>query len=159
MKHTSSLFRLNPFLDKEGILRVGGRLTRASVQFHVKHPVILPRKGHVTALVIKHYHQRIRHQGRGMTLNELRANGFWITGGSSAVARHIYDCLPCRKLRASPQDQKMADLPKDRYRTITSVHGMRCGLLWPLAHNSLGTVYEFVYDSFRTGNLNCFRVK
>jgi hypothetical protein len=73
MKQTCSLFRLNPFLDKEGILKVGGRLTRASVPFHVKHPVILPRKGHVTALVIKHYHQRIRHQGRGMTLNELRA--------------------------------------------------------------------------------------
>ena len=24
---------------------------------------------------------------------------------------------------------------------------------------SLGPVYEFVCDSFRTGNLNCFRVK
>lgn len=114
MKKTSSLFRLNPFLDKKGILRVGGRLTRANVPFHIKHPVILPRKGHVTALIIRHYHQRICHQGRGMTLNELRANGFWITGGSSAIAHHIYDCLPCRKLRASPQDQKMADLPEDR---------------------------------------------
>jgi hypothetical protein len=25
--------------------------------------------------------------------------------------------------------------------------------------SSLGPVYEFVCDSFRTGNLNCFRVK
>ncbi|CAB4023384.1 Hypothetical predicted protein [Paramuricea clavata] len=108
MKQTSSLFCLNPFLDEEGILRVGGRLTRASVPFHVKHLVILPLKGHITALVINHYHQRILHQGRGMTLNKLCTNGFWIT----AVARHIYDCLPCRKLCASPQDQKMADLPK-----------------------------------------------
>ena len=114
MKKTSSLFRLDPFLDNEGILRVGGRLSRSSIPLHVKHPAILPRKGHVTALVIKHYHQRIRHQGRGMTLNELRANGFWIVGGSSAVARYISDCLPCRKLRASPQDQKMADQPQDR---------------------------------------------
>ena len=91
MKKTSSLFRLDPFLDNEGILRVGGRLSRSSIPLHVKHPAILPRKGHVTALVIKHYHQRIRHQGRGMTLNELRANGFWIVGGSSTVVRYISD--------------------------------------------------------------------
>ncbi|CAB4012547.1 Hypothetical predicted protein [Paramuricea clavata] len=30
MKKTSSLYRLDPFLDKEGVLRVGGRLTRAN---------------------------------------------------------------------------------------------------------------------------------
>ena len=114
MKKTSSLFRLDPFLDDEGILRVGGRLTRASVSFDVKHPAILPRKGHVTALIIRHYHRQIQHQGRGMTLNELRSNGYWITGGSSAVARYISDCVTCRKLRASTQEQKMSDLPQDR---------------------------------------------
>ena len=112
MKQTSSLFRLNPLLDKEGILRVGGRLTRASVPFHVKHPVILPRKGHVTALVIKHYHQRICHQGRGMTLNELRANGFWITDGSSAVARHIYDCLRAGNYVPPPKIRRWRTYPK-----------------------------------------------
>jgi hypothetical protein len=85
MKHTSSLFRLNPFLDKEGILRVDGRLTRASVPFHVKHPVILPRKGHVTALVIKHYHQRIRHQGRGMTGGS--SDNRWKLRGRSSYLR------------------------------------------------------------------------
>ena len=53
MKKTSSLFRLNPFLDKKGILRVGGRLTQANVPFRIKHPVILPRKGHVMALIIR----------------------------------------------------------------------------------------------------------
>ena len=114
LQNTSSLFRLDPFVDDEGILRVGGRLTRASVSFDLKHPVILPRKGHVTALIIRHYHQQNKHQGRGMILNELRSNGYWITGGSSAVARYIADCVTCRKLRASAQEQKMSDLPKDR---------------------------------------------
>ena len=49
-----------------------------------------------------------------MTLNELRSNGYWITGGSSAVARYISDCVTCRKLRASTQEQKMSDLSQDR---------------------------------------------
>ena len=114
MKKTSSLYRLDPFLDEKGVLRVGGRLTHANTPYHVKHPMILPRKGHLAALIIRYYHQKFNHQGRGMTMNALRANGFWITGGGSAVARYIADCITCQKLRAPTQEQKMADLPKDR---------------------------------------------
>ena len=44
MKKTSSLFRLDPFLDEDGILRVGGRIKRANVPLQVKHPVIIPIK-------------------------------------------------------------------------------------------------------------------
>ncbi len=75
LKKTSSLCRLDPFIDNKGLLRVGGRINRADTPYHIKHPVILPRKGHVTALIIRYYHQRINHQGRGMTLNEIRENG------------------------------------------------------------------------------------
>ena len=114
MKKTSSLYRLDPFLDEKGVLRVGGRLTHASTPYHVKHPMILPRKGHLTPLIIRHYHHKINHQGRGMTMNALRANGFWITGESSAVTRYIADCVTCQKLHGPTQEQKMADLPKDR---------------------------------------------
>ena len=114
LKKTSSLCRLDPFIDNEGLLRVGGRINRADTPYHIKHPVILPRKGHVTALIIRYYHQRINHQGRGMTLNEIRENGFWIIGGSSAVAGHIIDCVSCRKLRGNVGEQKMASLPQDR---------------------------------------------
>ena len=65
--------------------------------------MILPRKGHLISLIIRHYHQKINHQGRGMTMNALRANGFWITGGSSAIARYIADCVTCQKLRGATQ--------------------------------------------------------
>ena len=49
-----------------------------------------------------------------MTLSEIRFRGFWIIGGSTAVATHISKCVTCRKLRGKVQDQKMADLPVDR---------------------------------------------
>ena len=107
MKNSSYLYRLDPSLDEKGVLRVGGRLTHASTPYHVKHPMILPRKGHLTALTIRHYYHKINHQGRGMTMNALRANVFWITGGSSAVARYIADCFTCQKLRGPIQEQKM----------------------------------------------------
>ena len=114
MKATSSLYRLDPFLDHDGVLRVGGRIQRGDFTDETKFPVILPRKGHVTGLIIKYYHEKVQHQGRGMSLNEIRANGFWVIGGTSAVASKIAKCVTCRKLRGAVQEQKMSDLPEDR---------------------------------------------
>ena len=114
VKKSSSLYKLDPFLDKDGILRVGGRLRQSSIPYDVKHPVILPKKGHVTDLILCHFHQLIKHQGRGITQNEIRSSGYWIVGGSSVVSKHISECVSCRKLRGRPQEQKMANLPGDR---------------------------------------------
>jgi len=36
------LTKLNPVLDENGVLRVGGRLRNAPVQYDAKHPIILP---------------------------------------------------------------------------------------------------------------------
>ncbi|XP_022784654.1 uncharacterized protein LOC111325167 [Stylophora pistillata] len=114
MKTGSSLYKLDPFLDVNGILRVGGRLRRATLVDDIKFPIILPRDSHVTHLVAKHYHQCIHHQGKGMTLNEIRSNGFWILGGSSIVTNLISSCVKCQRLRGSVQEQRMSDLPEDR---------------------------------------------
>ena len=114
MKKTSSLYRLDPFLDKYGVLRVGGRIRNALVSYEIKHPVILPSKGHITALLVRYHHERISHQGRGMTLNDLRSHGYWVIGGRSSVSRCISKCVTCRRLRGAIQEQKMANLPEDR---------------------------------------------
>ncbi|XP_027045048.1 uncharacterized protein LOC113672905, partial [Pocillopora damicornis] len=114
MKAMSSLYRLDPFIDHDGVLRVGGRIQRGNFTDKTKFPVILPRKGDVTGLIIKHYHEKVQHEGRGMSLNEIRANGFWVIGGTSAVASKIANCVTCRKLRGAVQEQKMSDLPEDR---------------------------------------------
>ncbi|KAM7416948.1 hypothetical protein PAMA_018837 [Pampus argenteus] len=110
----SKLHKLNPFLDDQGIIRVGGRLTHAALHTHVKHPAVLPRDSHISSLLVKHYHERVHHQGRGMTTNELRANGIWILGCSNLVSSHIYKCTKCRKYRRGTEQQRMSDLPVDR---------------------------------------------
>ena len=114
VKKSSSLYRLDPFIDADGILRVGGRIRKAQLPLRLKHPAILPRKHHVSSLVIQHCHQETAHQGRGMTTNQLRASGFWIIGCSSAVSQFISQCVKCKKLYGRAQEQKMADLPEDR---------------------------------------------
>lgn len=125
---TSRLYRLNPFLDSQGILRVGGRLDRAALHPSIKHPVILPRDSHVSKLLIQHYHQRVQHQGRGLTLNEMRSNGIWVLGGSQAVSSYIYKCVKCRKFRRCPEEQRMADLPRERMESAPpfTYTGMDC---------------------------------
>ena len=75
MKKTSAIRRLDPFKDQYGIIRVGGRIRHADVPYDEKHPVILPKKGHVTELVIRHHHTKNRHQGRGITHAGIRASG------------------------------------------------------------------------------------
>ena len=114
IKQTSTLYRLDPFLDKEGILRVGGRIQQASLDEDLKNPFFLSKKGHVTELLIKDLHEKAHHQGRGFTLNEIRSNGYWIVCCSGAVSSYTKNCVTCQRLRAKVQEQKMADLPKER---------------------------------------------
>lgn len=114
IKMSSCLYRLDPFLDDDGLIRVGGRIKRADLPVATKHPVILPRKSPITDLLIKFYHAKVNHMGRGITQNELRQRGYWVVGGSSAVSNCISKCVTCRKLRRPLESQKMADLPIDR---------------------------------------------
>ena len=118
LKKSSRLYRLDPFLDNEGIIRVGGRVNQAVCSYSEKHPIVLPRKHHITELVIRHCHEKSQHQGRGITTNEIRSNGFWIIGCSSAVSSFINKCITCRKLRSKPLEQKMAELPLDQVEIV-----------------------------------------
>ncbi|XP_041478849.1 uncharacterized protein LOC121426565 [Lytechinus variegatus] len=112
-KETSRLCRLDPFIDDDGILRVGGRLRRSDLSFESKHPAILPQI-HLTKLIVSQCHTEVAHGGRGMTTNHLRAKGYWILGSSNFISKFISQCVVCRRLRQPPQIQKMADLPEDR---------------------------------------------
>ena len=78
MKSCSSLGKLDPFLNASGIVRVGGRLKHATLSESVKFPIILPKGSHITNLLIKHCHEEVKHQWRGMTLSEIRFRGFLI---------------------------------------------------------------------------------
>ncbi|KAK3752530.1 hypothetical protein QZH41_005142 [Actinostola sp. cb2023] len=113
IKKTSSIYCLDPYLD-QGTLRVGGRLSRANLPPHSVHPIILPRENHVTALIIKEAHKILGHTGRGHVLSRLRER-YWIISANAAVARHVLSkCVICRRSRGKPNQQKMADLPKER---------------------------------------------
>lgn len=111
VKTTSCLFRLDPFVE-DGLLRVGGRIQRCNLPRDITRPLVLPPKSVVATLIVAHYHEKCGHGGRNTTLGEIRASGYWIT--RAAVSKYVWNCITCRKLRAPPTKQKMADLPEDR---------------------------------------------
>ena len=114
VNRSSSLFKLDPFLDSNGVLRVGGRLRRSKLTSNEAHPVVLPKTSNITEAVVIWSHRTIGHGGRGLTLNNLRKNGIWVLGANAVVRRIIHKCVTCRKLRGKFGDQKMSDLPKER---------------------------------------------
>lgn len=108
------LTKLNPFLDEDGVLRVGGRLRNSSLVYEERHPAILPRTSHITKLLIRHLHEEAAHQGRGITLAKIRSAGLWIINAKSVVSSFIHQCVICRRLRAKPSVPQMKDLPECR---------------------------------------------
>ncbi|XP_028412576.1 uncharacterized protein LOC114535468 [Dendronephthya gigantea] len=114
---TSSLYRLNPFIDSNGILRVGGRLRHGEQMYEEKHLAIIPKKSHLAKLVIKHYHEKVYHQRRQITHGAIRNAGLWVIGAKRTISKIINECLVCKKLRRKLMTQFMADRPADQLNT------------------------------------------
>ena len=79
-----------------------------------KFPLLLPPDSTVTARILDHYHAKSGHQGLHITNGSLREAGFYIFKGRKLIKSMINNCVTCRKLRASCEQQFMADLPVDR---------------------------------------------
>lgn len=59
----STLKKLDPFIDNNGLLRVGGRITEAELESDEKNTIIIHGNLHITRLLVRHYHEQTRHQG------------------------------------------------------------------------------------------------
>ncbi|XP_064486080.1 uncharacterized protein LOC135398624 [Ornithodoros turicata] len=91
----STICNLSPYLDNDGILRVGGRLQFSDIKETTK-PVILPSTHSFAALLTDREHIRLLHAGEWDTLAQLRED-YWIVKGRQAVKKIIWRCLICRK--------------------------------------------------------------
>lgn len=75
---SSRIRNLDPFIDRDGLLRVGGRIEEASVPYNQKHPIILPSDHHVVKLLITLEHTSLLHTGPSQTLASLRLKSLCI---------------------------------------------------------------------------------
>ena len=111
-----NLLKLQPFLDNEGLLRVGGRLNYSNLNYSSKHPVILPNKCKIVTYLVSEIHKSLGHSGRQTMVSVIR-NKYWIIGLNSCIRKLMFCCPICRKINARPFEQKMASLPQDRVQT------------------------------------------
>ncbi|XP_045483078.1 uncharacterized protein LOC123688551, partial [Harmonia axyridis] len=99
---SSRLIALNPFLDSENIIRVGGRLQSANIPYDQKHQIVLPIKHNLTNLIIRHEHNRNMHLGAQALLSLMRLK-YWVLSGRSTV-RKVEACLNSRPLTPLSDD-------------------------------------------------------
>ena len=71
------LIPLDPFLDSEGLFRVGGRLSYSDLTYSRNHPILLPKKHNSTHLIIRDQHLKLLYSATQATLKAIR-NNYWI---------------------------------------------------------------------------------
>ena len=126
LSKNSRILSLNPYLDKNNIVRANGRVKSELLGDFNNQPIILHGKHFAIKALIKDYHRRFHHGSNDAVMNELRQNYYII--GLRAVLRSISSrCIVCRLQRGKPFDPIMGNLPQGRmaYRQRPFSH---CGI-------------------------------
>nr|CAH7734250.1 unnamed protein product [Callosobruchus chinensis] len=94
VSRTSKILKLDPFMDSDGILRVGGRLQYSNMSYDKRHPILLPPDTHFTILICSHYHHQLLHAGAQHLLAAIREH-FWIISARRVVTKIASRCITC----------------------------------------------------------------
>ncbi|KAJ8728809.1 hypothetical protein PYW07_006505 [Mythimna separata] len=117
---------LNLFLDKHGLMRVGGRIKNSlEFSFDKKHPVVLSSKHNFTSLLFRHEHNRLLHAGPQLLLSTLREN-WWPVGGRNLARKITRKCVICTRIKGKTINAQMGDLPAERLESQFPFY--RCGV-------------------------------
>ena len=110
---TSSLLVLHPYLGQDGLLHVGGRLSKAPLTQTQRHPVIISSKDTFTKLVFKYNHVKLGHCGPTLLMSH--AGDLYHVVGARRLARSVCkQCVVCRNAAARVENQLMGQLPAAR---------------------------------------------
>ncbi|XP_053985485.1 uncharacterized protein LOC128879935 [Hylaeus volcanicus] len=110
---SSSIKTLCPFLDKDGILRVEGRLKNTHLAESRCHPAIMSRTSHLATLIIRDGHHKTLHGGVNATTASIH-RAFWIPRCRVRVKQILHDRVLCVSQRALTGQQRMGNLPTVR---------------------------------------------
>ena len=77
-------------------------------KFYVRctHPILLPKNGTVTELLIRWCHEKTANGGRDITLSEIRSTGYWIIDPNSRTRKIIFKFVTCRSLQGRLGEKK-----------------------------------------------------
>ncbi|CAG7720392.1 unnamed protein product [Allacma fusca] len=125
ISNKSKLKCLNPFIDSNDLLRVGGRLRHSELPNNQKNPLVLPSQSLLTTLIVRDVHLSHLHAGPQLMLQALRQS-YWILNGKNTVKYFYRKCVRCFRQNANICNQLMGDLPASR--VIPSPAFSKCGV-------------------------------
>ena len=108
---TSQVKYLNPVVDGNGLLRIGGRLRKSALEDDAKYPIVLPSRDPVVEGIVWSMHKEDAHQGLKFTHSRLRER-WWIIKGRQRVKSILSRCMKCKVIKARLGAQVMSDLPE-----------------------------------------------
>ena len=103
----------NPFMHKDGLLRVGSRLVYTPLKEEAKYPILVPKGDPDVQGYIRHVHRQDRHASTKHVLCQTRQK-VWILHGLQEVKKTIKSWVVCQRMRKKPCSQQMAPLPESR---------------------------------------------
>ncbi|XP_028042548.1 uncharacterized protein LOC114252241 [Bombyx mandarina] len=109
----SKILPLSPLIDKNNLIRVGGRINASNYSYDKKHPILLDSSHHLTRLIFEHEHIRNMHAGPQLLLATVREY-VWPLNGRRLARRTVYRCVRCRRIQGKTLIPKMGDLPAPR---------------------------------------------
>ena len=104
---------MRPWMDQDGVIRVGGWIQRINFSHVVKHPILLSPKHAVMLSILSLCHDKVRHQGRLITIAAVRQAGYH-TNPRSVLSSFFKSCTICKHMRGELLTQRMVQLPRDR---------------------------------------------
>lgn len=111
---TSPIYKLWPYMDHDGVIRMRGRIGAAwYATSDAKYPVILPKSHMITSLLVDSYHRRYHHANQETVVNEMRQR-YEIPHLRTVVKQTAKKCMKCRTEKAVPRHPPMAPLPEQR---------------------------------------------
>ncbi|XP_059049738.1 uncharacterized protein LOC131844790 [Achroia grisella] len=114
LNNSHNLSNLNLFLDKNNLIRVGGRLSNStSFTYDKKHPILLSGKHQFTILLFRAEHKRLLHAAPQALLYAIR-EVWWPIGGRNIARQTVHNCARCARFRAKPLTPLMGNLPVQR---------------------------------------------
>lgn len=95
----SPIESLNPILDQNGLLRVGGRLHNSELNYEMKHPVIIPNESRLAWLIADHTHRRTKHGGV-QAMTQIVRQTYWIPKLRNMLRSFTHKCTTCVRISA-----------------------------------------------------------
>ena len=108
-------------MGQDGLLHIGGRLSKAPLPFNQKFPIMISAKDTLTILIFQHRHLTLSHCGPTLLFSNVGTD-YYVTGAKKLARTVCKRCTTCQKIAATAESQLMGQLPAARLNPAPAFH-------------------------------------